>query len=554
MSITQPEHEPVTAADLAAIGSLFDAPAQPAATGRLPLTDMLDFRALERLSDDATTDDYETALMALRESMPPDLDDLSRESARQMIRSRFPKVPARMVAAATKRPPAPSRDISLPVSKPSTTSPDPMAIEIPEADRLPLAALLEGVKSYTQKYIALPAHGADVLSLWVAHTFALDAFEATPYLHVTAATMQAGKTRVLEVLEPLVPRPWFTGRTTPAALARKIDAETPTLLLDESDAAFKVHSEFSETLRGVLNSGYRRSGRVTVCTGKSTEMTTTDFRTFCAKAIAGIGSLPDTVMDRSIRLELKRRTKTEPVAKLRMRAVPRETATLKHQLSAWARYAVPTLRDMEPQIPEALSDRAADVWESLIAIADLAGAEWPSRARTAAVAMTVTQHSDPIQVELLRDVQAVFADKAADFMPSADLAAALAALADRPWGEWSGGRPLSASKLARQLQPFGIVPDQHRTGARVQRGYRQASFIDAWARYLPETVTPVTNPMNTGSDPQFSEVLQTPVVTASKPLIQPMITGLCHGVTVSTPENDARAMNTHAGDDDAERF
>ena len=35
-----------------------------------------------------------------------------------------------------------------------------------------------------------------------------------------------------------MPSPWLTGRVSAAVLTRKVDGETPTLLLDESDAAF----------------------------------------------------------------------------------------------------------------------------------------------------------------------------------------------------------------------------------------------------------------------------------------------------------------------------
>ena len=87
---------------------------------------------------------------------------------------------------------------------------------------------------------------------------------ATPYLWVTWAEMESGKTRLLEVLRLLVANPWFTGRTTAAALTRKIDKSAPTLLLDEFDATTDGDREFAETLRGVLNSGYRMGGAVTI--------------------------------------------------------------------------------------------------------------------------------------------------------------------------------------------------------------------------------------------------------------------------------------------------
>ena len=79
----------------------------------------------------------------------------------------------------------------------------------------------------------------------------IDAADVTPYVHITAASKRAGKTRLLEVLELLVSKPWLTGRVSAAVLPRKIDEERPTLLLDESDAAFGAKSDYSEALRGI---------------------------------------------------------------------------------------------------------------------------------------------------------------------------------------------------------------------------------------------------------------------------------------------------------------
>jgi hypothetical protein len=129
-------------------------------------------------------------------------------------------------------------------------------------------ALLADVAQFVRRYVVLSGAQTDAVALWVAHTHALDAAQSTPYLSITSAERESGKTRLLEVLDLVVARPWFTGRTTPAALARKTDSDQPTLLLDESDAAFNGDREYAETLRGILNTGYRRGGKTTVCSAR----------------------------------------------------------------------------------------------------------------------------------------------------------------------------------------------------------------------------------------------------------------------------------------------
>lgn len=144
---------------------------------------------------------------------------------------------------------------------------------------------------FLRSYVVLSREQQIVLALWTAHTHAIEAADCTPYLQITSATAEAGKTRLLEVLELLVARPWLTGWTSAAALFRKVDAETPTLLLDESDAAFCGVKEYAEGLRAVLNTGYRASGRASICVGAGPDTEVKEFSTFGAKAIAGIGRL-----------------------------------------------------------------------------------------------------------------------------------------------------------------------------------------------------------------------------------------------------------------------
>ena len=283
-----------------------------------------------------------------------------------------------------------------------------------------LACLLDDVARYIRRYVILSDSQARACTLWVMHCHAFAAADATPYLNVTSAVKQCGKTRLLEVLEPIVPAPWLTGRVSAAVLTRKVDGETPTLLLDESDAAFRHQSEYGEALRSILNSGYRRSGVSSLCVAQGAGLTYRDFSTFCPKAIAGIGALPDTVTDRSIRIALKRRAPDESVDRFRLRHARSVGAPLRAHLAMWRRSTVEALRYAEPVLPRELSDRAADVWEPLLAIADLAGGDWPSRAREAATALSgsVSVDDDAFSIRLLQDVRQIFTDET---IASADL-------------------------------------------------------------------------------------------------------------------------------------
>jgi len=64
-------------------------------------------------------------------------------------------------------------------------------------------------------------------------------------------------------------------------------------------------------------------------------------------------------------------------------------------------------------MPAAVEDRNADMWEPLLAVADIAGGSWPGRARAAAVALVaVAREVEPgLNIRLLADVRTVFGDE-----------------------------------------------------------------------------------------------------------------------------------------------
>src|SRR5215213_4517433 len=189
--------------------------------------------------------------------------------------------------------------------------------------------------AFIRRFVALTQDQALLIVLWIVHTHSFGAAETTSYLNIRSAEKRSGKTRLLEVLSLLVARPWFTGRVTAAVLVRKVAPRRPTLLLDESDAAFKGDREYAETLRGVLNAGFRRGGVASLCIGQGANLSYKDFPVFCPKAIAGIGMLPDTVSDRSIGIVLQRRPPSKRVERFRLRKVSPEALPLQKAAAAW---------------------------------------------------------------------------------------------------------------------------------------------------------------------------------------------------------------------------
>lgn len=364
------------------------------------------------------------------------------------------------------------------------------------------AELLADVRRFVKSYVVLSDAQADAVTLWVAHTHAVDqdgvlAFEATPYLHITSPEKQSGKTRLLETLEGLVFSPWHTSRTSIAALVRKVGTGV-TLLLDETDRSFQREKEYAAALVQILDDGYRRGKKATLGVPDGKGQKVADLPVFGAKAFAGLGRLPDTVEDRAIEISMKRRGPNEKVERFRFRDAQAVSGPIRAMLAAWAQAHLAELTDARPYLPDELSDRQQDRWEPLLAIADLTGGDWPQRARRAAVTLAAKREDSSQAVTLLDNIQTVFEEGSdPDRMTTAALLEQLNARDDWPWGVVDYGKPLNAHRLAAILKPFGIGPSQRREGGNVTRGYDRAAFFDAWTRYLSPTPdgsgTSVTN-------------------------------------------------------------
>lgn len=347
-----------------------------------------------------------------------------------------------------------------------------------------LADLLDALVNFLCEYVVMSAAQAGAAALWAAHTHALDAFETTPFLAVNSPEKRCGKTRLLDALELVVARPWRTIMPSEAVLFRKIAADAPTLMLDETDAVFDKRNGSTEPLRALLNAGNRRGTSVPRCVGPSMQLV--DFSTFSAKALAGIGDLPDTVADRSIVIRLARKRPDEAARRFRRREALDQAEPLQQELASWALDAIADLETSRPTIPGALDDRAEEAWEPLLAIAELAGGNWPERAWQAALELSASREAEDESLGpcLLRDVRDVFANRGVDRLSSANLAASLNEIEESPWGDIRG-KELNARSLAQRLKRFSVRPRTIRLeDGSTPKGYLLEQFEDAFSRYL----------------------------------------------------------------------
>lgn len=365
------------------------------------------------------------------------------------------------------------------------------------------ARLLDNVQAFLSKFVAFPSkHALHAVSLWVAHAHLVDAMESTPRLALLSPEPASGKTRTLEVLELLVPKPMHALNGSPAPIFRSIEADRPTLLMDEVDAIFgrSVKSDDpAADLRALLNAGHRKGATIPRCVGPKHDVV--QFPVFAAVALAGLGDLPDTLMSRSLIVRMRRRGPGERVEPFRHRLHKVEGHALRDRLAAWAETVAETVGAAWPDLPDGITDRAADCWEPLLAVADAAGGSWTTTARGACVEMCrVAGRDASLGIRLLADLHAMFNDEKRPFIGrrfigSTELVTGLREIAESPWDDYG----LTVRKLALRLGRFDIHPTTN--NANTMRGYKVEHFADAFARYLPSTSVQVSGAPETPPNP-----------------------------------------------------
>jgi putative DNA primase/helicase len=458
-----------------------------------PIQATINESGIESLQAGANMTSVEEAVRKLSQLLAR-VDDLRcvmvREAALKKLSTIGISAPAKLLDAAIHREKATKTEPELILFK----QPEPWPTEVDGGE------LLDEIVSVIRRYVFLSVPAAHSTALWILHTWVLAAFDISALLAIVSAMKRSGKTTLLEVVSMLVPRSLSASNITAAALFRAIEKFEPVLLIDEADTFLAGNEE----LRGVLNAGHRRSSAFVIRTvGDNHEPK--QFCTWGAKAIALIGKLSGTLEDRSIVIEMRRRTPGETVDRFRSRNVEEICQPLRSKALRWASDVMPLLRSMESEsdVPPALNDRAADNWRPLLTIADCCGGTWSKRAREAAKVLSADtdEAEGSALVELLQEIREVFESK--DRTTSAELAEHLGKQVDKGWADWRNGKPITPRQIAKLLAPLKIKPTTIRIGTDTAKGYLMETFGDAFSRYLPGTVRhTVTNKQDQSLTPE----------------------------------------------------
>lgn len=349
------------------------------------------------------------------------------------------------------------------------------------ANKEALSSILDHIsQSIRERVVFQTDLEPDATALWCAATYFMEVWNTFPKLLIVSPERECGKTTMLQALEPFARNAFLASSITPAALYRLIEAEAPTLLIDEADTFLKHNEE----LRGLINAGHTRRAACKVLTAPTPDGQHTSKRVplWCAQAIAGIGEFADTIHSRSIVIGLRRKGANEDIVYLDDQFFD-EQVDIRTALESISAETGKAVLELDVPKPASAVNRRWDNWKPLFQVAALAGGGWPVRARDAFEELEVTQKaysSEMSSNELLLALRDLIDAKSPPEISSTVLLDTL--LRSAPdWHTANNGRAITAKWLTGQLRPYGV---QARKRAKCNV-YLIADLADAFNRYLP---------------------------------------------------------------------
>jgi len=342
-----------------------------------------------------------------------------------------------------------------------------------------IADALDEMSDDIQKHMILqhPCH-ANAAAVWATCTFLMDRWNIFPKFYIHSPERECGKTTLLELMEAMVKNPEMAGNVTASAFFRMVEISQPTFLIDEADITIRNNDQ----LLAIMNASHRRRTAYKILSDPTNKngWTPKKWSTWTAQVIAGIGDQADTLMSRSICVNLRRKLISEKV-----KPVPsnyfEQKQPLRDYLEEWS--ASVRMEALFGEIPIGGSDRARDNWSSMFAVANEAGGLWPHKIEVAYTEMEVAKQSIKsvsIGTELLSDVRRIINKRSCDEISASELRNQLVWLEDSDWSQANRGKEITQKWLSKTLKSYGAVTHPKRDA----NVYLKSELDDVFERYL----------------------------------------------------------------------
>jgi hypothetical protein len=338
------------------------------------------------------------------------------------------------------------------------------------------SSLMHDLVAAVRRSVITSHESSLAIALWIIFTHVFKLFSSAPLLVATSPEPRCGKTSLLTLLARLCRASFAASNMTEAGIYRSIHQWSPTLIIDEADT-FMLNNK---AMTGIINSGYKKTTGYVVRTNKDGVI---KLPTFCPKAIALIGALPEAMMDRAIAVELERKLSTEEVEPVSGEG-PDDLTFLHSRIRRWVADNANSLSLIKPEKIGVLNDRAEDNYRPLLAIATQLGGLWLDKATASFVKISTTHERAPSHGEwLLADTARAFAKHGDDRIMTTELLDYLNSQEEAPWSTFSHGREMTPRILAQMFKRYGISSMLMRKGDAVVRGYQLQKFTQVFKRY-----------------------------------------------------------------------
>jgi hypothetical protein len=174
-----------------------------------------------------------------------------------------------------------------------------------------------------------------LIAVWILGASIFRVFAYFGYIWLNSPVKRCGKSLLLDILHELCLD--VTPRLSNASVATifRIAHGKKTMLLDEAENMNGEDKARYAEIMTLLNAGFQAGGVVPRCEKHDGEWLVTYFDAYCPKVLAGIKSVPDTIEDRSFKIPMIRKSKSEkavyyPQAGREIQRNPKVTKRLEH--------------------------------------------------------------------------------------------------------------------------------------------------------------------------------------------------------------------------------
>jgi DNA adenine methylase len=333
--------------------------------------------------------------------------------------------------------------------------------------------LLRRVEDLYQNHFILELGFPLLLAVWNFHTFMYEEFSHTPYLDINSPVKGCAKTTLSAAISKVSRNGMLVVNPTGPSIFRTIEQDRPTLIIDEA----ALHKDNS--LLTIANAGFSRMSGVVPRVFKDGVR---KYNVFCPKGFASLNQLPETVIDRCIRIPMKglRKEDKDKIVPFSQESVPEG---LVGSIATWVTaHKDEIARNYDQCRLDFLHARQEDIWRPLFSIIHIVCPEREEEFRAIAIRLTADkrENEEDRLVRLLQGIRIVFQMSKDNKISTVDLLSGLAAMPESRWGN------MNALHLATLLRRFGIKPKQLWIGGSNVRGYALEDYEDAFARYTTE--------------------------------------------------------------------